>query len=113
MIKKKAVKKKPAKKAPVKKRGRPKKKQEPEAAPVLTGKRAYVRAIKVIVELNEKIVAGEYFEDDPLWDELAELRKQLEGDDNEVIGRLITSLFVREKEIEIDEASPPTHAMWK
>ena len=72
------------------------------------GKRNYNRAIKVIVELNEKIVAGEHFDDDPLWDELAELRKSLSKEDedwDDVIGRLIKSLFVQDQVIEIDEAS--------
>lgn len=73
----------------------------------------YKRAVEVIVALNEKIVAGEDEESDPLWGELAQLRKQVEEDQSEVIGRLSYSLAVQEKEIEIDEATPGSQAHWR
>lgn len=74
------------------------------------GKREYSKAVKIIVELNEIIVQGEKnFEDSPLLDELAKLRKIISKDDenwNAVISRLITSLFIQDKIITVDEASP-------
>lgn len=74
------------------------------------GKREYSKAVKIIVELNEIIVQGEKnFEDSPLLNELAKLRKIISKDDenwNAVISRLITSLFIQDKVITVDEASP-------
>lgn len=85
---------------------------EPQFPP-LGANKAYKRVVQIIVELNEKIVDGEDDENDPLWGELAERRKELTAEHNEVIGRLIYSLFVGDKTIEIDEATPGSHAHWQ
>lgn len=81
------------------------KKREPSKMRLGT-KKSYNRAVQVIIELNEKIVAGEDHEDDLLWDELAQLRSQLTNDQDAVISRLTYTLTLSEREIELDEATP-------
>lgn len=99
------------KKARVAKPERKRREEESPERPKVSRK-DYIRAIKIIVELNEKIVSGEDDEDDPLWDELGAIRKILPPEQGEVIGRLALS-FVRQVETQIDEATAGSHAHWK
>ena len=66
----------------------------------------YEKCIELIVKLNEAIVEGESEKvTDPLEEKLGSLRKRLSETESEVIGRLIRSLFVQIKKIDIDEST--------
>lgn len=83
------------------------KKKEVKLVEIKPDNDAYLKVIKTIVALNEKIVDGEGDEDDPLWDEIGMLRKQLDEYHNEVVSRLMQSLFyIKNKPLDIDEATP-------
>lgn len=84
-----------------------KEKSMKEESPAVSSNEAYLKAIRAIVDLNEKIADGEDNEDDLLWDEIGAMRKFLDPHQNKVIGRLMQSLFfVENKPLEIDEATP-------
>jgi len=69
-------------------------------------KSSYEKCVDLIVKINECIVAGDpESKYEPLEDRLGKLRKKLDVDQNEVVGRLITSLFVGGKDFDIDEAT--------
>ena len=67
-------------------------------------KRNYNRCCKLIVEINEAFCNDEEESADPLLDELGQLRKTLDEFENEVVGRLCSSLSMI-RSVEIDEAS--------
>lgn len=100
--------------AKMKKRGRPPKTNQVKSPKkkVTTGSnRSYNRIKQIIAELNEKIITGEDGEDS-LLDELSQLRPNLNSLQNEVVGRLLTSLTIVERVIEIDESSPGSELHW-
>ena len=66
----------------------------------------YEKCVEAIVKINECIVRGDPDSKyEPHEERLAKLRPKLEKEENEVIGRLITSMFVGGRDIEIDEAT--------
>ena len=67
----------------------------------------YQRCVKLIVEANEHMVNDREDLADPLLDKLGEIRPKLPEFEGEVIGRLIHSIFVTDRglDVEIDEAS--------
>ena len=79
--------------------------REVPAADKKGSKRAYNRACQIIIALCEKLRDGVDDETDPLWDELAQCRKESSKEDNAVIGMLIKSLSGG-IDVEIDEATP-------
>jgi len=91
MAKKKTTKKKTAAKSTTK-RGRPSN---------------YERCIKLIVEANEHLANDRDDLADPLMDQIGEIRPKLDDFESTVIGRLIHSLWVTDRgiDVEIDEAS--------
>ena len=69
-------------------------------------KSSYQKCVEIIVRINECIVNGDPEKKyEPYEDKLGKLRPKLSKDENEVIGRLITSLFVGSRTIDIDEAT--------
>lgn len=75
-------------------------------------KQAYKKCVDLIVTLNELAVVNAPEKDaDPIYDELAELRKKLDKDQAAVIERLTRSL-TGGLDIEIDEATPGSKAHW-
>ncbi len=75
-------------------------------------KREYKKCVDLIVKLNELMVEGVSDKKiDPLFDQLAKLRKKLDEDQAVIIERLTRS-FTAPTTIEIDEATPGAKAHW-
>jgi F0F1-type ATP synthase delta subunit len=66
----------------------------------------YEKCVELIVQINESIVNEDSEKQiSPLEEKLGKLRQKLPEFENEVVGRLIYSLTVGSKDVEIDEST--------
>ena len=104
-------------------RGRPKgsKNQSKTIVPIVfeksSPKKAYKRIKEIIIELVEKAVMDMDDDGDPLWNELAQVRKivieQGTIDQQKAVSCLMYSLHIGPVATELDEATTPSHSTWR
>ena len=66
----------------------------------------YEKCVELIVRINECIVRGDpESKYEPYEEKIGKLRPKLEPEESEVIGRLVTTLLLGGRDIDIDEAT--------